>query len=362
MSWSFPVGHLFGSELRIHATFFLLLAWIGIIGWVGGGLAGALVHLLFVVVLFACVIAHEFGHALVARRYGIHTPDVTLLPIGGLARMERMPENPAQEVLVALGGPAVNLAIFFLLALILGPARLAEANLGEITLAGLPEQIALLNLMLAAFNMIPAFPMDGGRVLRALMAMAAGRGAATRIAAVAGQALAFVMGLTGLVTGNPILILIALFVYMSAGAESADEAMRALARGLLARDAMITRFEPLAPDDSLEAAGAALIRTTQAEFPVIDPASGALKGFLTRDGLHRALNAEPRPRNVAEAMTVDVPSVGLMDGLSNVLEKLTAEAPAVAVLSRQGQMIGYITRENMGELMVVAHARRSRRG
>lgn len=357
MTWSFPIGHLFGSELRVHATFFLLLLWIGISGWLQGGPGAAVVHILYVLILFACVIAHEFGHALTARRYGIRTPDVTLLPIGGLARLERMPEKPAQEILVALAGPAVNVAIFLGLALVLGMERLAATTMTEITLASLPAQVAILNLVLAAFNMLPAFPMDGGRVLRAVLSLVMDRASATRAAAGAGQALAFAMGLFGLIAGNPILLLIAFFIFMAAGAERADEAMRTLARGLMARDAMITEFEVLRPDDSLDLAATTLIRTTQHEFPVIDPYSGALEGLLTRTALYRALEQRPRTTRVAEVMERDLPAAPLTEALTETLTRMQSGAPAVMVLGRDGALMGYITRENVGELMIVANAR-----
>ncbi len=357
MTWSFPIGHLFGSELRVHVTFFLLIAWIGATGWLQGGPAAAAVYILYVLILFACVIAHEFGHALTARRYGIRTPDVTLLPIGGLARLEKMPEKPGQEIIVALAGPAVNVVIFLVLALILGPARLAEASFTEITLASLPAQVAILNLVLAVFNLIPAFPMDGGRVLRAVLSLSLGRASATRAAATAGQVLAFVMGLLGLVAGNPFLLLIAFFIFMAAGAERADEAMRTLARGLLARDAMITEYETLRPDDSLDLAATTLIRTTQHEFPVIDPETGRLEGLLTRAGLYRALEASPRPARVVEVMERELPTAQLTEPLSGALAKMQTGAPAVMVIGREGALVGYITRENVGELMIVANAR-----
>ena len=135
MSWSFPIGHLFGSELRVHATFFLLLAWISAAVWIESGPAAAAVSLVYVLALFACVVAHEFGHALTARRYGIRTPDVTLLPIGGVARLERMPEKPGQEILVALAGPAVNVAIFLILLLVLGPGAFARIGPGAMSQA-----------------------------------------------------------------------------------------------------------------------------------------------------------------------------------------------------------------------------------
>jgi Zn-dependent protease/CBS domain-containing protein len=358
MSWSFPIGHLFGSEIRVHATFFLLLAWIGLAGYAAGGPAGAGVHLLYVLILFACVVAHEFGHALTARRFGIRTPDVTLLPIGGLARMERMPEKPGQEVLVALAGPAVNVVIFLVLALVLGVDRLASTGMGEITLHDLPAQIALINLLLAAFNLLPAFPMDGGRVLRAALSAVTSRTQATRIAAAAGQGLAFAMGLFGLVSGNPVLVLIAFFVFMSAGAENSQEALTTLARAHQARDAMITEFEALRPDDSLDAAATTLIRTTQHEFPVVDPVSGAALGLLDRAALYRALAATPRPRLVAEVMSRDLPAVPLTAPLSAVLEAMQRGAVAVAVTGQGGALVGYVTRENLGELMVVSGARR----
>lgn len=354
MSWSFPIGHLFGSELRVHATFFLLIAWIGIAGYSAGGMAGAAVHVGYVLALFACVVAHEFGHALTARRYGIRTPDVTLLPIGGLARLEKMPEKPAQEILVALAGPAVNVAIFLILSLVLGPARLAAVDMSQITLADLPAQIAWINLLLAVFNLIPAFPMDGGRVLRAALSISTSREKATRIAAAAGQGVAFAMGLFGLVTGNPVMVLIAFFVFLSAGAESSQESLATLARDRFARDAMITEFESLRPDDSLEAAATTLIRTTQHEFPVVHPATGQPIGLLTRATLYRALEAHSPPRSVADAELADMPSVRLTAPLTEVLTAMQSGAPAVAITRADGALVGYVTRENLGELMVVA--------
>lgn len=361
MSWSFPIGHLFGSEIRVHATFFLLLAWIGAAVWVESGAAAAAVSLVYVLVLFACVVAHEFGHALTARRFGIRTPDVTLLPIGGVARLAKMPDKPGQEILVALAGPAVNVVIFLVLFALLGPGAFVDLDPTELTLAQLPAQVATLNLVLALFNLLPAFPMDGGRVLRALLSLAMDRTAATRAAAAAGQGLALAMGLYGLIAANPVLMLIAFFVFVATGSERADEAMKTLARGLMARDAMITEFETLAEDDTLEAAATALIRTTQHEFPVLDRETGAPVGLLTRPALYRALENGPRMRPVAEAMERGLPVVALGTGLAAVLERMQTGAPAVGVLGPAGALVGYVTRENIGELMVVANARNNAR-
>lgn len=355
MGWSLRVGALFGTEIRLHATFALLILWIGLSALIGGGATAAAVNVAFVLALFLCVLAHEFGHVLMARRYGIVTPDITLLPIGGMARMERMPERPAQEIAVALAGPAVNVAIWAILMLIPG----IEAGMDRLTAlddaaAGFWERLAAVNLFLAVFNLLPAFPMDGGRVLRAALATGMDRPRATRIAARAGQAMAFIFGLAGLMAGNPVLMLIGVFVFVAAGAENADVALQDMARHLRARDAMITRFEALAPDDSLEAAAAALIRTTQHEFPVLD-ADGRLLGVLTRGAIFAAI-ADPAQAHapVSGAMMRNVATVGLAAPLAEVLSALHGDGPpAVAVADRAGRLLGYVTRENIGELMVL---------
>lgn len=353
MTWSFPLGRLFGSELRVHVTFFLLLAWVGFAAYSDGGLSAAIENLLFVLALFACVVAHEYGHALMARRYGIRTPDITLLPIGGLARLERMPQKPMQEVLVALAGPAVNVVIWLILVLLGAGTQVDTLTQIDSARADLLGRLAYVNLLLAAFNMIPAFPMDGGRVFRALLCLKMDRIKATRIAAIGGQIVAVGLGFLGLTSGNPILVLIAVFVFIAANAESQDVALRAVTRKVLARDAMITEFHALTPEDTLSTAAQAVIHTTQHEFPVLD-GTGAILGFVTRNRLLAALAGEhPRSDPATTIMDTDIPKVSLTSGLNKVLDGLHKGAPAVAVCTDAGQMVGYITRENIGELMVI---------
>ncbi len=357
MNWSFPIGHLLGSQVRVHVTFLLLIAFIGAQTWSTQGPEYALWTTLFVLALFACVLAHEFGHALMARRFGIKTPDITLLPIGGLARLEKMPENPVQEIWVALAGPAVNVVIWAVLSLLFRtPIGTDQLSGLTVTPATLPAQLATLNLVLALFNLLPAFPMDGGRVLRAGAALFTDRVTATRIAATSGQIVAVLMALGGLLSGNLMLILIAGFVFFAAGAESADIAMRHVARRMVARDAMITQFQSLAPHDSLALAATTLIRTTQHEFPILDNA-GHFLGFLTRDALLHALaDHHTNGGNTAqiENLMISVPIVPLTEPLENVLPQMD-QAPAIAVTDPMGHFLGYITRENIGELMVVAN-------
>ncbi len=354
MTWSFPIGRVLGTELRIHATFFLLLLWIGVAGFLTGGWPAASGSILFILALFACVVLHEFGHVLMARRYGIPTPDITLLPIGGMARLERMPEKPGQEIAVALAGPAVNVAIWAIIVFGFGAstdfAALAEL---EDPAADFWARLAAVNLFLVLFNLIPAFPMDGGRVFRALLSIPLGRVRATRLAAHAGQAVAFVFGFLALTTGNPILLLIAVFVFVAAAAESSDVALRDMARELPARAAMITAYETLSPEDGIDGMSSGLIRTTQHEFPVLDR-DGRLLGFVPRQAIFAAVTGERRGITAAEAMVRDIPAVTLQAPLSDVLDALAKpELPAVAVTDRAGNFLGYITRENIGELMVL---------
>jgi Zn-dependent protease/CBS domain-containing protein len=354
MTWSFPIGRLLGSELRVHATFFLLLLWIGVAAYVEGGWNGAAVNIAFILALFACVVAHEFGHALMARRYGIRTPDITLLPIGGLARLEKMPEKPGQEILVALAGPGVNVVIWFVLVFVFG-ARIDLEGLENLEdpSFGFFAKLAAVNLFLVLFNMIPAFPMDGGRVFRAILAIPMGRVRATRAAARAGQVIAFLFGFFGLTTGNLLLMLIAIFVFAAAAAESSDVSLREVARGMAARDAMITAYEALGPEDGIAAMSSGLLRTTQHEFPVLDR-QGRLLGFVTRNAIYAAAQGEDRQLRAGDVMTEGIPEVELAAPLTEVLEALGQPGtPAVGIVDRAGNFLGYVTRENIGELVVL---------
>jgi Zn-dependent protease len=222
MSWSITIARVAGTEVRIHMTFLILLAWIGIVNYVALGGAGALAAVVFIIAVFACVVLHELGHAVAANFYGIKTTDITLLPIGGLARLARMPDRPGEEIVIAIAGPLVNVVIALVLILGLGLALDPDGMAAALTEpgAGFFARLAAINIFLVLFNLIPAFPMDGGRVLRALLSIWLGRRRATDIAARVGQALAFVFGFLGLMVGNAILVFIAIFVYLAATAEA----------------------------------------------------------------------------------------------------------------------------------------------
>ena len=232
MSWSLNIGKVAGTVVRIHLTFLLFLAWIFAASYSQGGAATAWGSVVFMVLLFLCVLLHEFGHIFTARAFGVATPYVTLLPIGGVAQLERIPEEPGQEFLIAIAGPLVNVVITILLVAIGGATLQPNAAAGlDNTQFSLIDRLAAVNLFLALFNMIPAFPMDGGRVLRALLASRMGYVRATEVAAAIGQFVAFALGFIGLMY-NPILIFIAIFVYLAASSEAHMVALRAASRGV----------------------------------------------------------------------------------------------------------------------------------
>ena len=356
MGWSFPIGVVKGTVIRIHVTFLLFLVWIGASAFARGGRDAAIQSVIFIVLLFVCVLLHEFGHVVAARRYGVQTPDITLLPIGGVARMERIPEKPGQELIVALAGPAVNLAIAAVLYLAAGGFPPRESTQVQDPEVGLLARLFAVNLFLAVFNLIPAFPMDGGRVLRAALAHRLGYARGTQIAAAVGQAVAFGLGLLGLL-GNPMLIFIALFVYLGAASEAHAAQMRQVSRGMIVSDAMIRRFESLAPGSRVEDAVRYLIETTQHEFPVVD-GTGRLRGVLTRDDMIRALRERGPEAPVLEVMRSDVPIVRDRQCLEDALRLMQERrVPAVGVVDGGGRLVGLITPENIGEMMMILAAR-----
>ena len=353
MRWSFRVARVAGIDVKIHLTFLLLLAWIGFTYYLQGGTAAALQGVLFIVLLFSCVLLHEFGHALAARRYGIPTPDITLLPIGGVARLQRMPDKPGQELVVALAGPLVNVMIALMLSLVLGRmtgvGALAQL---EDPRVGLLWKLLSVNVALVLFNLIPAFPMDGGRVLRALLALRMDYLRATQIAASIGQGLAFLFGFWGLFT-NPLLIFIALFVYLGAAQEASLVQMRDLVEGLPVSAAMVHDFRRLPLDATLGDAVEALLSTSQHEFPLVD-AIGRIHGILTRDRLIRALR-ESGPEGAAfKVMHKDLPEVRLHTPFEEAFTLMVESgSPALPVVDARDRLVGLITPENVGEMMMV---------
>ncbi|WP_262269432.1 site-2 protease family protein [Microvirga yunnanensis] len=293
MSWSLNVGKVAGTVVRLHITFVLFLAGIFVSNYLSSGVTVAWDSLLFIVLLFVCVLLHEFGHIFTARVFGVITPYVTLLPIGGVAQLERIPEEPWEEFLIAVAGPAVNVVIAAVLIVFGDASPHANAAMGvddmQIAIA---DRLAALNIFLALFNLIPAFPMDGGRVLRAALASRIGFVRATERAASIGQLTAFVFGFIGLFH-NPILVFVAIFVYLAAASEAHSVALRAVSRGVPVSQAMISNFITLRSGTHLDDAVRVLLQASQGTFPVVD-ASENLVGVADRaDILQSVMRAGP---------------------------------------------------------------------
>lgn len=360
MKWSWRLGNFAGVDVYVHATFLVLIGWIALSHWLRARTVEAtLAGVAFVLALFACVLLHEYGHALAAHKFGIRTRDITLLPIGGVARLERMPEEPRQELWVALAGPAVNVAIAAALFAWLQANNGLEplANLG-VAQGSFLERLMATNVMLALFNLIPAFPMDGGRVLRAILASRMEYTKATQIASGIGQGMAFLLGLAGLLT-NPFLIFIALFVWIGATQEAGVAQMRSSLAGVPVQRAMMTDFRALAPGDRLSDAVQLILAGAQQDFPVI--AGEQVKGVLTKGDLLVALAQHGEDHLVSEVMRRDIRIADSSDMLATAFERLQeCECHSLPVL-HNGRLVGLLTAENVGEFLMVQSALGGRR-
>ncbi len=358
MKWSFPIGRVAGTVIRIHVTFLLLLAGIGVMFFVNGGAAVAIGALLFTGALFGCVLLHEFGHVFAARAFQIRTPDITLLPIGGVARLEKLPERPWQELIVAIAGPMVNVLIAGVLLFFVGLPNPVDPQLLDFTSPiGQLQRLMLLNVWLVIFNMIPAFPMDGGRVLRALLAMMMPYARATSIAAVVGQVLAGLAAVVALAWLHPLLFLVAVFIFLAARGESEAVQTREALRGYTLSDAMMTRFQTLPFNATLRHAAEALIAGPQHDFPVLGE-DGRLAGVVTRTALIQALNRHGPDHPVESILIREVPEVYPATPLRKAFELLRASPFEVLPVldSRGASIVGLLTAENVGELLLLKGA------
>ena len=356
-SWSWRIGRIAGIDLYIHATFPLLLLWIALGALGRASLRTVLATGALTLVVFVIVVLHECGHALMARRYGIRTRDITLLPIGGIARLERMPREPRQELLVALAGPAVNIALAALLYAGLaasGPAnvRLAlEAAATDVTLTSVTAQLIAINVWLAIFNLIPAFPMDGGRVLRALIVMRRHEYVkATVTAARVGRVFALLFALMGIFwLESPTLAIIALFVWIAATSEALAVQTAAALEHVSLSGIMITDFRTLAPNDTLMRAAELTLDGFQHDFPVVE--NGTLVGMLTQRGLLRALAQVGSKARVGDVMQRDTPTASVDDEAQSAVERLVTLRTASLPVLNGRDLVGVLTSENLSEFL-----------
>ncbi len=355
MKWSWKLGRFVGIDVFMHVTFLLLLGWVLLAHWLQGeGLAAALEGVGFILALFGCVVLHEYGHALTARRYGIKTRDITLLPIGGVARLEKMPDEPVQELWVALAGPAVNVVIaavlFVWLQITSSLVPLSELEVGS---GSFLERLMVVNLFLVGFNMLPAFPMDGGRVVRALLAMRMEYTRATHIAANLGQTIAIFFGFLGLLT-NPFLLFIAFFVWIGAAQEASMVQMKSALAGIPVSRAMLTDFRTVAPTDSLAHAVQLILAGSQQDFPVVS--DGQVVGVLTRSNVLRGLTERGPETPVAEVMHREFEIFDSYEMLEMAFARLQACQCQTVPVTHGGQLVGLLTMDNVGEFLMIQGA------
>jgi Zn-dependent protease/CBS domain-containing protein len=360
MKWSWRVARIAGIDVYVHVTFLLLLAFYAVPAYQRGGPTAAVTALATIALLFVIVTMHEYGHALAARRYGIPTRDITLLPIGGVARLERMPKEPRHELVIALAGPAVNAALAALLYVVLVatgglPDEIAPAD-ERFFSRTLLQQLLDWNVMLAAFNLIPAFPLDGGRVLRAALAWRSGDYAgATQRAAQIGRFIAVLLGLAGyFYFRNPILVVIALFIWFAAATEASVVQQTSVFEGLPVERVMVTDVRTLAPTDPLSHAVQLILAGFQQDFPVV--ADGVVVGVLTRRDLLKVLAERGEQATVGSAMRRDflvaAPDTPVDEALARLQECGCHAIPVV----RDGQLLGVLTLDNVGEFVMIRAA------
>jgi Zn-dependent protease/predicted transcriptional regulator len=357
VKWSWKLGRFAGIDVRVHATFLILLAWVALVSYQQVRTLGGTVNgVLFILAVFASVVLHEYGHALTARRFGVQTREITLLPIGGVAQLERIPSEPRQELIVALAGPLVTVAIVIVLWIILSALGMPTST--DVMLQGRAPFLSRLmwvNIWLAAFNVIPAFPMDGGRVLRSALAMRMPYGRATRIAAEVGKAFALIFGIIGLFS-NPWLVLIALFIWMGAAAESAMVETRTSFAGVPVEQVMITDMRTLTPGDPLSRAVNEVLAGFQQDFPVVE--NGALVGVLTRSDMVKALAQRGPEAPVGEVMDRQFQTADPSEDLAEAFARLQACRCRTFPVVRGRHLLGVLTAENVGEYLMFKSAMR----
>jgi stage IV sporulation protein FB len=358
MSWSIDLFRIKGIQLRVHVTFALILIW-GAYYWssvADDGARGALFGVVATLLLFLCVTLHELGHALQARAYGIGVQDITLYPIGGVARLADIPRNPMREFRIAIAGPLVNVAIVILVVaigrLVDEPALRGLGNLRDEMRDSqwklLLRYLGTANLALAVFNLLPAFPMDGGRILRSLLAMRFDYARATRIAAGIGQAMALFFGLFGFATGNFLLIVVAVFVWMGAGQESQQTSIREILGRTTVGEVMTRQPWSVAPDFPIRRAAELTLSTPQSDFPVVDR-GGAVVGMLTLPDIMRGLQSNPDSA-IAELMQRQFQLARPYEPVVEVQERFASGGGrALPVIGDRGELAGLLTVTDIAE-------------
>ena len=355
MKWSWKIARIAGIDVYIHATFLLLIYLVGISYWNQQGTIGAVISGVgFILSIFACVVLHELGHSLTARRYGIRTRNITLLPIGGIAALEKMPDDPRQEINVAIAGPAVNFVIALLLYIYLDfrNVPIAPEQLG-FTGESFLYRLMMVNIFIGGFNLLPAFPMDGGRVLRAVLALRMDHTLATQKAASVGQFLAIGMGLLGMIY-NPFLLFIAVFIWFGASMESNAEQIKSIISHTSVKHAMLSEFHTLSPEDTLAKAVELTLAGSQKDFPV--GYQNKLDKVLHHSDLIKGLQEKGENARISDLPLQGILSTDINEPLGKLLERMQGNPAQMIYVTDSGRIVGLLNLENILELVKIQEA------
>ncbi len=348
-----------GIDIKLHITFPLILIWaaiqFGFLGQDGFSISGAAFGVVVTLLLFVCVVIHELAHSLTSTYMGYPVEDIVLLPLGGVSQIEKMPEGAGEELLIAVAGPLSNIVIAFVLGLIalvtpgnlFGSLRRLATDPLSLTWRDMLPYLLVTNLGLAAFNLIPAFPMDGGRVLRSLLATVMSQAQATDVAVRVGQGFAWLLGLGGLLTGNLIWILIAIFVYSGAAQEGRMTRVRGILEGMKVKQAFSRKVLSVSPDDPVSRAADLTLESFQADFPVCD--EGKIVGLLTHTDIIRALKLRDPDAPVRSIMKTDFPRLSPDDGLFEVHQQMQGSGLDALPVIEEGQFAGLLTSRDVNE-------------
>jgi len=350
VKWSWKIARIAGIDVRLHVTFVILIAWIALVYWkLFGTLYAVLSSVSFILALFGCVLLHELGHALTARKFDIRTSNITLLPIGGVAQVEKMPADPRKEILIALAGPAVSMVIALLLWVLLSTTSgLVPLQDLSVTGGSFLQRLMIINFLLAAFNLLPALPMDGGRVFRALLTLKMEPVTATRIAAGLAQMLAILLALLGL-RYNLFLVFIAIFIWFGAVAEASMANLKSALSGISARSAMLKDFQVIEAGSPLSRAVELTLSGSQKHFPVM--AGNRIAGVLNQSDLLRGLHDHGKTCLVEQVMQPEVQTADVSEGLEVAMEKLQQQGSGLLIITENDKLAGIIDVDNILELL-----------
>ena len=362
MKGTLQLGKIAGIGLFIHWTFSLLILFIVYINQKAGQNATQILwSVLFILCIFITVLMHELGHALTAKKYNIKTIDITLLPIGGLARLERLPEKPSEELVVALAGPLVNIALALITSLFISLPNTSEQMVSQLS-NGVNSNnfflnFFLVNIVLAIFNLIPAFPMDGGRVLRALLSYKLERHVATKIAARIGQILAIGFIFLGFFS-NPFLIFIGLFVFMGAQIESEYTESKHLLKGFKVRDVLMKHYQIIGVNETLETAVAMLLDSPYKNFLVTQ--ENLPVGTLNRDQIIEALSKKEEETQLSSIMDSNLILLQADSFLEDIFELVYKNKSTLMLVMEDDQLIGTLDTENLLEFILIKEVKAKR--